>query len=76
MKYYGWLLKPGTEWNAPKFSGYLFKFFDLGLGIPKLKFWGLGQGTVWLQGEESGKEQNGIVHSIPFRVLVTTILRI
>ena len=77
-----WLLKPGTEWNgternAPYFSGYLLKFFDLGLGIPKSKFLGLGQGTVRLQGEKSGKERNGIVRSvpfrsIPFRVLVTT----
>ena len=31
--------------------------FDLGLGIPKLKFLSLGQGTVWLRGEGSEKNK-------------------
>ena len=56
--------RKGTLRNFPVI--YL-NFFDLGLGIPKSKFLGLGQGTVWLQGEESGKERNGIVRSVPFR---------
>ena len=51
-----WLLKPGTERSV--IFRLLPKNFDLGLRIPKLKC--LGRGTVWLQGEESGKERNGI----------------
>ena len=36
------LLKPGTEWDrTPYFSSYQQNSFDLGLGIPKLKFLGL-----------------------------------
>ena len=49
------------------------KFFDLGLGIPKLKFLGLGQGTVWLWGKESGKERNGIVRFVPLRFTTTFV---
>ena len=36
--------------------------FNLRLGIPKsLSFPGLGQDTVWLQGDKTGKEQNRIL---------------
>ena len=45
-------------WNQTlrNFPVIYVKNFDLGLGIPKLKILGfLGQDTVRLQGEESGK---------------------
>ena len=55
------------EWNRTfrNFTVILFKFFYFGLGILKSKFLGLQKGTVCFQGEESGKEWNGLVHSVP-----------
>ena len=52
----------GTLRNFPVINK---KSFALGLGISKSKL--LGRGTVWVQGEESGKEWDGIVRSAPFR---------
>ena len=42
------------------------KSYDLGLGIPKLKFSGFREKRCMLQGEESGKERNGIGNFILF----------
>ena len=81
-KFESWLLKPEMKaitktWNGterPVIFRLLMKIFDLGLGIQKLNFLGLGQGTVWLQRRRVQKrtEWNGPFHSIPFWVLVTT----
>ena len=44
----------------------LTKSYNLGLRILKSTFLGYRGKTVWLQGEESGKERNEIVRSVPF----------
>ena len=54
--------RDGTLRNFPVMN----KSFDLGLGISKSKFLGFRGGTIWLQGKESGKEQDGLVCSGPF----------
>ena len=52
----------------------LRKGFNLGLGIPKLKFWGSRERYSMASGQRIQKrtEWNSSFRSIPFRVLVTT----
>ena len=62
------VLKPGTELNETPCNFLVINGkFQLQIGIQKSRFLGLGRDTVWLQGEESGKEWNGLVHSVSFR---------
>ena len=53
----------GTLCNFPFVNK---KVYIQGQGYLNRSFQGLGRGTVWLQGKESGEERDGIACSVPF----------
>ena len=71
-------IRNGMEWNGTlrNFPVNNNKGFDLGLGIPKSKFLGFRESDCTASEQKVHKrmEWNSLFCSIPFRVLVTTLL--